>query len=1450
MFKIPGHGWLSGFKNLQQIYSPDNTYQPDDGMNYWREQIFMRVIIVVVIAAALVVGLTAILSIQMKYWTILVMDLLAFSAAFFAAFSRRLKLRVRIHLIMIIIFCLGLFLQIIGGPIGNGNIILFVFPVMAAILLGLRDATIALGMNIVTMIILGIMLHFGVLEDTGMAHYTLIDWIGTSTGLIFFDALITFSLAILLEGLTDSFDRVKKTQTALQKSQERYQAIIEDQIELIDRWKPDGTLTFVNQAVSDYTGIPREELLGKNFFSFLPEKDQAYLKEQLKTLTPSNPVVTLEEAVTIKGRTSWMRWTNRALFNENGEIQEFQSVGTDITERKHVEETLERSESRYRAIVETQHEIISRWRPDTTMTFINEAGCRFYNKSQEELLQTSIIDQSPQHEKQKLRDYIASFTVKNPSQTIQLSGTDKDGNIHWFEWRDNALIEKGRIVEFQSVGRDITTEKQIQDELLKSEARYRAVVEDQVELIGRALPDGKINFFNHAFARFYGLKQKEIFDGGVEDLIGPEEAHDLIEKFQQLSPENPIYSNTFLDTNANGENRWYRWTNHGIFDTQGNLTEVQVIGQDVHERKLAEQALQESEARYRAVVEDQLELICRLQPDGTINFTNHTYARFFGTTPEKLIASNVMDLVDQEEAENLLEMFSLLSLQKPIALNTHLETNADGQKRWYRWTNRGIFDTEGNLQEIQAIGQDIHEQKLAEQALQASEARYRVVVEDQLELICRTLPNGTYTFANNAYARFYGRSPEELLGKNTDEMLAADIITNIYDDHKKLSPDHPIIQRINETTNAEGVTRWFTWTDRGLFDEEGNLIEIQGIGRDIHEQILAEQALQESEARYRAVVEDQTEMICRLWPNGIFTFVNDAYARFHGKQPEDMVGHNLADVVKPNRAQTIKLDYKKLTPDNPIIQRNIKNTNLQGETRWFQWIDRGIFDEEGNLIEIQGIGRDIHEQMLAEHALQESEARYRAVVEDQVEMICRLLPDGTFTFANNAYARFYGKLPEELVGRKAKEIIRPEMGEKLREKYSKFTIDEPLIQTIDSDTNAKGENRWLSWTDRGIFDAQGNLVEIQALGQDIHERKLAEQALQASEARYRAIVEGQIEPVCRWRPDYTLTFVNDAYCKLFNKTREELLGQSIKLVVPEDDWVIIEQMVLDLKTGSSNAVDENRIITAEGIRWLQWALSAIKAEDGTFIEFQSVGHDVSEQKHTQQMLEKTLSDQIELSKANSELAERLEGLYLTDVDRHEAQLGHLANELHDDVLNALAVVSTNLDPDETPGHVIHAYEQAIQRTREIVNGLRTAMINYGLYIGLETLADELSDQLPEGPFIYVDVPHSVIRYESNVELHLFRIVQEACNNAIKHANASEIHIQGKLDTEKAILEIADNGRGFDAEDIIDLPDLLHRKHFGLAGMFERAELIHGELGIHSEPHKGCRVCVVWHAKQA
>jgi signal transduction histidine kinase len=155
-------------------------------------------------------------------------------------------------------------------------------------------------------------------------------------------------------------------------------------------------------------------------------------------------------------------------------------------------------------------------------------------------------------------------------------------------------------------------------------------------------------------------------------------------------------------------------------------------------------------------------------------------------------------------------------------------------------------------------------------------------------------------------------------------------------------------------------------------------------------------------------------------------------------------------------------------------------------------------------------------------------------------------------------------------------------------------------------------------------------------------------------------------------------------------------------------------------------------------------------------------------------------------------------------------------------------------------------EDTIQHVRKVVKGMRPEMLNYGLVAGLQTLVDDLSDSLPEGlPEISLEIETSDIRLDPNVELNLFRVVQQACQNALRHAAAHRIRISGWVKEDQVVLRVEDDGKGFEFQGRIDLADLLARAHYGLAGMHERASVIGAVLELQTSPGKGTCVQLVW-----
>jgi signal transduction histidine kinase len=223
-----------------------------------------------------------------------------------------------------------------------------------------------------------------------------------------------------------------------------------------------------------------------------------------------------------------------------------------------------------------------------------------------------------------------------------------------------------------------------------------------------------------------------------------------------------------------------------------------------------------------------------------------------------------------------------------------------------------------------------------------------------------------------------------------------------------------------------------------------------------------------------------------------------------------------------------------------------------------------------------------------------------------------------------------------------------------------------------------------------------------------------------------------------------------------------------------------------------------------------------------------------------------LAEQTALALVNIDQSEALHALYQVDVERHDAERLHLAAELHDDVLNQLGVLGSNLALINNAGSLQQPYQDTITHIRQIINGLRPAMLAYGLYRGLEVLNDDLQDRLPEnGPEIKFEITPTDVRYDARVEMNLFRMVQQSCQNALQHARCTQVVIRGTLEAGTVRLEVVDDGMGFPAGEQLDLQELLVNGHFGLAGMVERSRLIGAEMTINTAPNSGSCIQINW-----
>jgi len=232
---------------------------------------------------------------------------------------------------------------------------------------------------------------------------------------------------------------------------------------------------------------------------------------------------------------------------------------------------------------------------------------------------------------------------------------------------------------------------------------------------------------------------------------------------------------------------------------------------------------------------------------------------------------------------------------------------------------------------------------------------------------------------------------------------------------------------------------------------------------------------------------------------------------------------------------------------------------------------------------------------------------------------------------------------------------------------------------------------------------------------------------------------------------------------------------------------------------------------------------------------------------TEISLLQTLAHQTAIALTNIAYAGRLHALYQTSIDQREAERASLGRELHDHVLQQMFLLQESaVDCLDSPPFV-KAYETVINDLRDLIRGLRPPMLEYGLYRALAALADDWAyrSDAQSGPEISLTLTESDLRYVPHIELHLYRIVQQAGENALRHARAQNIKIQGCLQAEHVELSVEDDGLGFQAEKLLDLSRPEARSHFGLIGMQERAALIQAQIRFDSATGQGTRIQLRW-----
>ncbi len=452
-----------------------------------------------------------------------------------------------------------------------------------------------------------------------------------------------------------------------------------------------------------------------------------------------------------------------------------------------------------------------------------------------------------------------------------------------------------------------------------------------------------------------------------------------------------------------------------------------VVLSDITQRKQAEEALR---SNILLDTTQQLAHIGGWEWDvlqRTMTWTPETY-RIHGMAPGDP-ASGTPELIERSLAcfdsahrEDIAAAFNRCVAQgEPYDLEFPL-TRYDGRRIWIRTMARPVMEGERVLRVVGNII-DITQRKQAEEALHRSEALYRSVVEDQTEFICRYGLDGRLSFVNEAYARYYEKSPADLIGRNFVPHIPEPDRSMIAERLADIAPDNPAVTFEHRIVTPAGEVRWQRWTHRRIYAADGGCIEYQAVGNDITDRKRGEEELRESQQRFQELVESINDFIWEVDTNGTYTYVSPSVTKLLGYLPEEMLGKTPFDFMPPDEAQRVATVFGTLLAElKPLECLENRNINKNGHLVVLETSGSPCYNDQGTFSGYRGLDRDITDRKKAG----KSEQMFRLIVETANEGIQVLNDQGRIVFVNPTMAAMLGYGPEEMLGRVVTDFIHPE----------------------------------------------------------------------------------------------------------------------------------------------------------------------------------------------------------------------------------------------------------------------------------------------------------------------------------------------------------------------------------------------------------------------------------------
>jgi PAS domain S-box-containing protein len=658
------------------------------------------------------------------------------------------------------------------------------------------------------------------------------------------------------------------------------------------------------------------------------------------------------------------------------------------------------------------------------------------------------------------------------------------------------------------------------------------------------------------------------------------------------------------------EVRYFDLTLEPIRDANRRITGLAGAALDITERRRTEQRVRESEARFRAIVDDQTEFISRFTPTFTITFVNRAYAAQLGRSREALIGTSVLELMTPEQQSRFRAQLTALTPDRPTVTYEMEAPLPDGSSGWELWTDRALFDERGAVREYQSVGRDISEQRRAELALRKSEERLRLAVEaTRIGIFDVDAVTGQRRWSDE-YKAIIGLPREA----NPDPELYSSLIhpedrawvNERYWGAYRSSSGGRYRAEYRILRASDGALRWVRNDGRVFFDDAGQPQRAIGTLVDVTERRLTEEALRASEEQLRLALESSA---LGMWDVDILADTVRTDERFHeifglGLEeaavpaniwqhihPEDVPALQaaLAQAKEPRSGGAYEVEYRYLRPG--------------GGVRWHAARARVHFTqvgEERRASRMVGVVMDITERKRALESLVESEARLRLALDaGRMGIWSWDIATGEQSWDATQY-QLFGVEPGTVITRDLfLQRVHPDDRKQIELEVARPPSTDQVLEAEFRIRLPDGRERWLASRAALLRDGDGKPRCMTGVNFDVTEARLTAQALIDAQRFLEQVAD--ISPAVIFVGDLTearIVYVNDGISAVlgWQPDRLKMLSRAglQELVHPEDLPRLLQGLasVSDLKEGGGLEVEGRFRHADQGWRWLVLRVAA------------------------------------------------------------------------------------------------------------------------------------------------------------------------------------------------------------------------------------------------------------------